>query len=89
MTPQEHLLMISMFARYERFIRTLVDILKSRAVVEGRPILEPDDMKAYEALIFSKERETAAGLIRTQAVYREVATMFGLDIGIEPPDKGL
>lgn len=74
MTEQEHLLVINMFARQERFIRVLVDILVSRDV------LTKDDMKAFEALLVSKERQTAETLRRVAASYRATMSIVGLDV---------
>jgi len=83
MTRQEHMLMITMFARHDRLIRTLVEIL------ESRDILNPDDMKAYEALIFQSERVDASLLRMTANVYRKVALESGTGNGSELPNTEL
>lgn len=77
MTVQEHMLLITMFARQERFMKAVVEALISRE------ILTRDDMKAFDALMLSNERETAETLRHAAKNYQGLMSMFGMDI---PPE---
>jgi hypothetical protein len=75
MTPQEHELMATMFAKQLRYIELLVQILQSREIIEG------DDLAAFLSLVRSDERNNAAALRAAKAEYRKAAKEIGLRVG--------
>lgn len=80
MTSKEHTLMVHMFARQAMLISSLIEILKSRNV------LEPDDFEAFEALVRQMENENQEILYATINQYTIFAQ--GLGLGDDLPRPG-
>jgi hypothetical protein len=72
MTPQEHELMATMFAKQLRYIELLVQILRSRGIVEG------DDLAAFLSLVRADQGNKTAALRAAKAEYRKAAKEIGL-----------
>lgn len=80
MTPKEHSLMIFMFARQTMLIKSLVEMMKSRGV------LEDDDWVAFDA--FVRNQEVAQQSKVSDAVakqYQEFAQALGVQTGLLGP----
>jgi hypothetical protein len=83
MTPNEHRLVLHMFIQQTRMVSTLIEVLKSREV------LEDDDLDAYGALQSadeSLEDETSRAL---EIVYRSLAKVFDVPIDLAPEAENL
>lgn len=74
MTSEEHLLMIYMLARQYRAIKTLLEILRSRDIIER------DDFEAFAQALVSGE-VSAALLDEVRGHYLEVAKKLGIQAG--------
>ncbi len=74
MTPQEHELVATLFAKQLRYIELLIDILQSREVIGD------DDLAAFLALLHSKKTNNAAALRAAKAEYRKAAKEIGLRV---------
>jgi hypothetical protein len=71
MTQQEHNLMVLMFARQACLIKVLVDILKSRN------ILDDSDVEAFSLFAHQDEAMELEMVRRVGQFYQEVATRTG------------
>lgn len=79
MTPEEHRLVIWVLVRQAQNTKALLDILKSRGV------LQDDDAQAFAASVFLDEASNSALLAEAKAEYLRVAKMMGVVTGLEPP----
>jgi len=81
MTPKEHLLVLSIFTKQNQFIKVLLDILKSRG------ILDSDDARAFEFSQNVDASSNAAIFAEAKAKYLELARGLGIETGLEnlPP----
>jgi hypothetical protein len=80
MTIQEHLLIITMLSRQERYIYALERILV------GRNCITEGDMKAVDDLILQRELDDSAMLRRTAKAYIAMMAVAGMDIPSEISD---
>jgi hypothetical protein len=78
MTPKEHSLLIFMFALQLKHFNALIEILKSRGV------LDEDDLKAFDALVWEQERgRPEGGLVdAAKAQYDLFAKALGVQTGL-------
>jgi len=76
MTEREHLLIIEMFKQQTLYYAGLVELLRSRGV------LESSDLPAFDALVSASSR--AAVVRELEDYYRGVATTLGVT-GVPPP----
>jgi hypothetical protein len=74
MTVQEHKVMFLMFAKQEQHIKTLVNILTSRGILEG------DDGLAFHAATRLDASSNALLLQEVREQYLAFATTAGLDV---------
>lgn len=81
MTFKEHWVIVMMLVRQERYTLALTEILIDRGV------LDKDDMKAFDALMLSNERQDPAIIRRVLAEYRAMMKGFGLDVPEQLFDK--
>jgi|GEM_PF-5105001 len=72
MNENEHRLMVFMFAKQMTVITSLIEILKSRAV------LSDDDLKPFQALVVSQEKSSHEILDSVIGQYTEFASLLGL-----------
>ena len=77
MTTNEHYLVITVLARQYQYVKTLIQILKSRGV------LETDDFRAFQSLVVLDEASNDALLHRATEEYLTLAQNLGVDTGIE------
>lgn len=72
MTKQEHALIIAMFARERMYVKSVLELLKSRNIIEG------DDLPAfYSAVRFDSEKLTAL-VHETSEEYGQLAKAMGI-----------
>jgi hypothetical protein len=71
MKPEEHMLLIAMFARQERLIQTLTDIISRDATIK-------DDTRILDSLRLAKERMTPEIRERVENLYRNLALTSGV-----------
>ncbi len=76
MTKEEHLLMISLFTKQAQFIKIILEILKSRGIVEH------DDPAAFESAVRLDLDSNAALFQQTKAGYVRVAKGLGIEAGL-------
>jgi hypothetical protein len=79
MTTQEHKLIIGLFAKQMQLITILLQILKSRDLVEK------DDAQAFEFAVTEDDVSNAALLQRAKASYLQLAKSLGIETGLERP----
>jgi transcription initiation factor TFIIIB Brf1 subunit/transcription initiation factor TFIIB len=72
MTENEHRLMVFMFTRQTMLFRSLVELLKSRGV------LESDDVAAFESLVVAQETSSRETLVSVVDQYSRFARELGL-----------
>jgi hypothetical protein len=72
MTKDEHKLMVWMFTRQTMLIEALVELLKSRGIVES------SDVEAFEALVFERETLDRAILESVGSQYTKFAQLLGI-----------
>lgn len=75
MTAEEHQLIIEMFKQQTLFYAGLVEILKSR------DILEPGDLEAVDALVIEKRDPIERHVVED---YRRIAATLGIRTGLPP-----
>jgi hypothetical protein len=83
MTQQEHLFMLSLYAMQSTKYNLLVEILKTRGV------LEDDDIQAFRAHVVSETQEHREWFREAWKAYQVTAASLGLTTGLEnflPPD---
>ncbi len=71
MTPKEHQLVIQMFKQQMLMYAAIVELLKSRGVVENSA-----DLNAFDALVSASSREFLEE--NTEASYRDIAAILGV-----------
>jgi hypothetical protein len=89
MTPDEHKLIITMFAKQYQQIMVIIEILKSRGLLEG------DDPMAFATVVHSDTDSNALVFQQAAALYLEAATHLAIDTGLgktrnprpTPPDS--
>jgi hypothetical protein len=83
MTPQEHELMLLMFAKQHEAIGILIDVLKSRN------ILTSDDDKAFAHVVHFDQKRLLQFTVQAWADYQKFAAQLGITTGLEkgPPPK--
>ena len=76
MTPKEHTLMIFMLTRQAMLIKTLVEVLKDRGIVEN------DDFPAFDELV--RREEVASGDVAEAIAkqYQAFAKALSVETGI-------
>jgi hypothetical protein len=72
MTDAEHKLMVFMFAQQLQRFMALIEALKSKGV------LEPDDIMAYEQLVYAEEDRFARLFEATAVQYEDYAEGLGV-----------
>lgn len=76
MTKEEHLLMIGVFTKQAQFIKIILEILKSRGIVEH------DDMEAFESVVRLDLDSNDALFQDAQAAYVRLAKWCGIETGL-------
>jgi hypothetical protein len=79
MTSKEHTLIVHMFARQTILIKSILEMLKSRDV------LEDDDVAAFEALVRETEHQDREILHATVNQYTKYAEGLGLGDDLPKP----
>ncbi len=74
MTPEEHQLLIVMFARLNMHLGALIKVLQTHSICSD------DDFKAYSE--YQHEMVSPVVMQKTAALYREVAKTLGLDVPV-------
>jgi len=82
MTPQEHELMVTMFARLYEAIGMLTEALKSRGV------LPDDDARAFAHLIHQDPQKAVRYLLQAQSDYTRLARSSGVATGLADLPNG-
>lgn len=77
MTPDEHKLMILVFARQLQMGKTFIEILKSRGV------LEQGDSEAFASIVYRDASSNTDLALDAAKQYLHFAKMLGVDTGIE------
>ncbi len=77
MTQKEHALMIAMFVREAKLIKIILEILRSRGIVET------DDPAAFEALVRLDPKVISDLIDATEAVYWQTAKALGVTVASE------
>ena len=78
MTPEEHKLIVWMFAKQAQQFKVLVDLLKSKGIAEG------DDLQAFD-FAARKDFETSAALVQEVASrYASFCQTLGVPFQIPP-----
>jgi hypothetical protein len=73
MSPNEHRLMVFMFARQIILIQSFIEILRSR------DILQEGDIEAFEALVRSQEASDHDVRVSVASQYQEIARQLGIE----------
>ncbi len=76
MTDREHQLMMEMFKQQAIYYAGLVELLKSRG------LLDSGDLPAFDALVSASSRSAVAE--ESERYYRDIAEVLGV-IGVPPP----
>ena len=79
MTPNEHKLMVHIFARQTMLIKSIIEMLKSRDV------LQDDDVDAFEALVRETEHQDLAIFHAVANQYTTYAEGLGLGGDLPKP----
>jgi hypothetical protein len=79
MTPQEHKLMVTMFTKQLQQLKVVIEILKSRGLLEG------DDAMAYATVVHSDEQSNALVFQQAREMYLQAAKYLKIDTGLENP----
>jgi hypothetical protein len=82
MTEQEHKLVVFMLAQQQQRFMALVEALKSKGV------LEADDVRAYEALLFAENVPSIRSFASIAAQYEQYAEALGLQVNLKDRDIG-
>ena len=77
MTRQEHSLIIAMFARERMYLKSVLDLLKSRNIIEG------DDLPAFFSSVRFDSEKMADLIHATKTEYAQMAAMMGITEAIE------
>jgi hypothetical protein len=79
MTTQEHKLILGLFAKQTQLITILLQILKSRDLVQH------DDAQAFEFAVTEDAASNAALFARAKKSYLGLAKSLGVETGLETP----
>jgi hypothetical protein len=77
MTPEEHKLAITMWAKHYQQLKVIIEILKSRGLLEG------DDPLAFASLVHSDTASNKALLQPSAELYLQTAKDIGVETGLE------
>jgi hypothetical protein len=77
MTPEEHRLVIYVLAQQLRHIKTILEILKRRGILEGA------DSQAFASSVFLDDEATLSALREAKADYLNLAKLLGVQTGLE------
>jgi len=80
MTKEEHVLIVHMFARQSLTIKTLIEILKARNVIDD------EDVSAFEASIFAEQDAMRNMVLSMASQYYSFAKALGLGDSVPPVD---
>jgi hypothetical protein len=75
-TPEEHKLMITMWAKQYQQLKVVVEILKSRGLLEG------DDPMAFATIVHSDAAANKALLQESAELYLQTAKDIGVETGL-------
>jgi len=78
MTDREHALVIMMFTRQTQYIQMLIDLLKSREIIQG------DDIPAFDFAV-RNDPDSVDALHRVNIQYRAFANQLNLELPKFPP----
>lgn len=78
MTDKEHALILMMFTRQNLYIQMLLDMLKSRDIIQA------DDIPAFDSVVIA-DRDNVDAFVRALAQYRKFANQLGLELPTLPP----
>jgi hypothetical protein len=83
MTPQEHLFMLTMYARQSAKFHVLFEILRTRGIVEA------DDFSAFLAHVAEETHENQEWIREAWKTYQSTAASLGVTTGLEAmlPDQ--
>ena len=84
MTSQEHAFMLSMYAMQSSKFNILVEILKTRGV------LDDDDLQAFQAHVAEETQDPHEWFLKAWESYQLAARNLGVTTGLEnwqPPQK--
>jgi len=79
MTHEEHQLAVFMFARVIQRITALTEALVSKGLIEA------DDVKAYEGLVFDQRDQSLAQFVEVAKQYEEFAEGLGIKFRLSDP----
>ena len=79
MTKEEHKLMILLFAKQMQFLKTLLNMLKSRGLISD------DDPRFFEYATALDAESNAALYADALAAYVKAAKGLGIETGLETP----
>jgi hypothetical protein len=79
MTRQEHLFRLTIFAMQNAKYNRLIEILKTRGVLEG------DDLQAFRAIVPEEVRERLEWFQEAWETYQTTAAGLGVTTGLELP----
>lgn len=82
MTEKEHALVIMMFTRHTQHIQMLIDMLKSKEIIQG------DDVPAFDFAVRNDPNSVDA-LHEVSGLYRSFANQLGMEIPEFPPTPAL
>jgi hypothetical protein len=77
MTPQEHLFMLTMYARQSVKLNVLLEILKTRG------ILDADDLAAFLAHVAEETKEHREWFLEAWKTYQSTAASLHITTGLE------
>ena len=82
MTENEHALVIMMFTRQTQHIQMLIDMLKSKEIIQG------DDVPAFDFAV-RNDPDSVDALHEVSGLYRAFANQLGMEIPKFPPAPAL
>jgi hypothetical protein len=77
MTSQEHLLMLTMFARQSQMLEILVTVMKREGMLAG------DDIAAFANVVGADAHLTEEIIRSVRDEYKSVATRFGVGVNFK------
>ena len=83
MTPEEHMLAVTMLARMYQQIKVFIEILRSRELLDG------DDAIAFAALVHTDTPSNASLFQEAAEFYLAAAKKLGVETGLESPPPSL
>jgi hypothetical protein len=78
MTPDEHKFFITMFMKQYQQLEVVIDILKSRGLLQG------DDPLAFASARHADTERNAQLFFQTAKIYTDVAKTLGIETGLPP-----